>query len=181
MSIFHWVFDKFYPLIRFTYERLQGQDWFTHITPEGEIAEEIWMGGAPTYPRDYQFLLANGIDAVVDMRAERTPDIAFYEANDIQYLNLPVLDIQVPSEEQLDEGVRWMRAQTREGRKILVNCAKGRGRSATMLAAYLMREHGLSYAEVQALLKGKRPLTKLEDRHKERLKNWIDTHQPAIS
>ena len=172
MNPFHWIFDKFYPLIRFNYERLQGHAWFTQITPHDGVAEEIWLGGAPTYRRDYQFLLAHDINAVVDMRAERVPDLDFYRDHDIAYLNLPVLDILTPEGEQLDAGVSWMQAQAAQGRRILVHCAKGRGRSAAMLVAYLMRAHGFSYDAAAELLQQKRRLTKLEARHRLRLETW---------
>ena len=39
MNPFHWLFDKFYPLIRFVYETVQGQAWFDQMT------SRIWMGG----------------------------------------------------------------------------------------------------------------------------------------
>ena len=55
-----------YPAIRFTYERVLGHVWFSQITPQ------LWLGGAPTYGRDFDALLTLGITAVVDMRAERT-------------------------------------------------------------------------------------------------------------
>ena len=43
------------------------------------------MGGAPTYGRDYKLLLALGITAVVDVRAERTADAEFFEAPGIAF------------------------------------------------------------------------------------------------
>jgi protein-tyrosine phosphatase len=54
-----------------------------------------------------------------------------------------------------------------------VHCAKGRGRSATLVAAYLMKVHKLSFEQAQALLSGKRRLVKLEDRHQKVLEAWI--------
>jgi protein-tyrosine phosphatase len=79
----------------------------------------------------------------------------------------------VPDEEAITEGVDWMKQQAAAGRSVLVHCAKGRGRSATILAAYLMREAGYTYDEARDLLKSRRKLSKLEDRHQMVLEDWI--------
>jgi protein-tyrosine phosphatase len=166
MNPFHWAFDKFYPAIRYIYERIQGNRWFDRIAPQ------LWLGGAPTYDRDYQFLLDNGIDAVLDMRAEREGDRAFYERHGINYRRLEVLDATVPSDEQLTDGADWIGHQIEQGRVVLVHCAKGRGRSAAVTAAYLMRHEALPYDDCRVLMKEARPLVKLEDRHRRRLEAW---------
>jgi protein-tyrosine phosphatase len=62
----------------------------------------------------------------------------------------------------------------------LIHCAKGRGRSATILAAYLMREAGYTYDEARDLLKSRRKLSKLEERHQVVLEDWIaKTNRPT--
>ncbi len=173
MNPFHWAFDKIYPAIRFYHEKVSDNLWYTQITPEGDLAETLWLGGAPTYRRDYQFLVDHGISAIVDIRDERTSDLAFYAQHGIEQIKLRVPDVTVPQPDILDQGVRWMEEQVAQGRSVLVHCAKGRGRSATLVAAYLMKVHGMSFEQAQALLAGKRRLVKLEARHQKVLEAWM--------
>lgn len=166
LSLFHRGFDKLYPAIRFTYERVLRQDWFTKIEPA------LWLGGAPSLQRDYQFLIDHGINAVINIRAERADDEAFYAQHDIHHIRYKVPDVGVPDCKMIDEAVRWMKAEAGAGRTILVHCAKGRGRSATLLAAYLMDAHEMRYEEARDLMKAKRKLVKLEERHQRVLAEW---------
>jgi atypical dual specificity phosphatase len=167
LGLFHRAFDRLYPAIRFTYERLLGNSWFSRVTPT------IWLGGAPTYGRDYRELLKHGITAVVDMRAERHADPAFFEQHGIAHRQYRVPDVTVPDEDILTDAVDWISDRIEEGSVVLIHCAKGRGRSATVLAAYLMDVHGMTFDEVDDLLTRKRPLVKLQDRHRQVLESWI--------
>ena len=173
LSLQHRLFDKLFPTIRFIYERIQRHNWFDRITPADRAPAELWLGGAPHYQRDYDFLVKNNIRAVLNIRSERADDETFYAAHDIAHLRLLVPDVWVPDEEAITEGVDWMKQQAAAGRSVLVHCAKGRGRSATILAAYLMREAGYTYDEARDLLKSRRKLSKLEDRHQMVLEDWI--------
>ncbi|HSM58181.1 MAG TPA: dual specificity protein phosphatase [Candidatus Sulfomarinibacteraceae bacterium] len=170
MNPFHYLFDKLFPVIRFVYERVQRHRWFDEITPQ------LWLGGAPHYPRDYDFLLEAGIDAVINIRAEREDDVALYRRHGIDYLQLKVLDILVPPPDILDEGVAFIRKQVETGNTVLVHCAKGRGRSVTLLAAYLMRYEGLAFDEADQLLREKRPLSNLQSRHRQALEAWLSQY-----
>ncbi|MBN1993107.1 MAG: dual specificity protein phosphatase family protein [Anaerolineae bacterium] len=167
LGLFHRGFDKFYPAIRFTYERILGHLWFSEVTPQ------LWLGGAPTYPRDYAVILAQKITAVVNIRAEREDETTFYDRHGITYVQYRVPDVTVPDEMTITRAVDWIKTQVNDGRVVLVHCAKGRGRSATLVAAYLMREEGLSFAAAKALMRLKRPLTKLESKHRRVLEAWL--------
>ncbi len=167
LSLFHRLFDKLFPVIRFIYERILGHIWFSPITPQ------LWLGGAPVYRRDYDELLRLGIDAVVNVRAERADETSFYERHDIRHVRYRVPDILVPDAATLTAAVDWITEQVDDGRVVLIHCAKGRGRSATLLAGYLMREQGMAFDEALHAMKRQRPLTKLESRHRHVLEAWL--------
>ena len=167
VSLFHRGFDKLYPAIRFTYERLLGNVWFTRIEPH------LWLGGAPTYERDFDALLTLGITAVVDLRQERTHEPSFFAQHGIALRQYPVPETSAPGPAVLDDAVPWITARLAEGRTVLIHCAKGRGRSATVLAAYLMETEGMTFDQVDHLLTSKRPLVKFQDRHRDVLEAWI--------
>lgn len=171
MNPIHWAFDKLYPAIRYVYERILGHEWFDKIT------ENLWLGGAPTYERDYQFVFDHNFGAIVDLRAEREADIARYREHNIDYLKLRVLDVMVPTPEQLDEGVDFIRHHVLLNNPVLIHCAKGRGRSAALVAAYLMRYEGMSYDEAQEFLVSKRSLVNLQGRHQRALQRWIQKYR----
>ncbi len=173
LSLFHRAFDKLFPTIRFVYERIQRHNWFDRITPADRVPAELWLGGAPHYQRDYDFIVKNNIRAVMNVRSERSDDTDFYAAHDIAHLRLLVPDVWVPDEQAITDGVEWIKQQVADRRSVLIHCAKGRGRSATILAAYLMSEVGYTYEEARDLLKSKRKLSKLEERHELVLKDWI--------
>lgn len=175
MNPFHYAYDKLLPFLRFFYERIQRHRWFDEITPH------LWLGGAPLYPRDYDFLLEAGIDAVVNIRAERHDDVALYERHGIDYLQLKVLDILVPPPEILSEGVAFIHKHVQADNVVLVHCAKGRGRSVTLLAAYLMYHEGMSFEEVDARLRNKRPLSNLQSRHRAVLTEWLQQYRPETT
>jgi atypical dual specificity phosphatase len=167
VNLFHRFYDKLYPVFRFVYEKIGGNAWFSEVTPE------LWLGGAPGYRRDYDLLVENGISASLNIRAERADDTGFYERHGIAHLRLEVPDIAIPDEESLDRGVAWIDEQVAAGRKVLVHCAKGRGRSACLLAAYLMHKRGMTFDEAAALLKSKHALTKLTGRYRRALTRWL--------
>jgi len=110
---------------------------------------------------------------VLNIRAEREDDTAFYDQHGITHVQFKVPAVTVPDEATITDAVEWIKGQVEDGRTVLVHCAKGRGRSATLLAAYLMQEEGMTFEEAKALLDGRRSLTKLETRHRRILEAWL--------
>ena len=180
LSLQHRLFDKLFPTIRFIYERIQRHNWFDRITPADRVPAELWLGGAPHYPRDYDFLAQNNIRAVLNIRSERADDEGFYAAHDITHLRILVPDVWVPDEEAITQGVDWMKQQVAEADRCWYTAPRGAAARPRSSPRIIMREGGYSYIEARDLLKSRRKLSKLEERHQIVLEDWIaKTNRPT--
>lgn len=94
---------------------------------------------------------------------------------------LPLLHAEpdaAPTVAQLDAAVQWAEKQAASGRSVLVHCAHGHGRSATVLGAILLAEgHATSVDEAESLMQALRPRIRLNVRQRAGLQAWLDRRQ----
>lgn len=70
--------------------------------------------------------------------------------------------------------MRWAAQQVAAGRPVLVHCAHGHGRSATVLAAILIADgRAAGVAEAEALMQAQRPRVRLNRRQRAALLAWV--------
>jgi len=125
-----------------------------------EVAPGIWVGRRPLGRE-----IPDRVRWVVDLTAELAASAAVRGRDG--YLCVPVLDGTAPGEAAL----RDLLARLREGDGVLVHCASGHGRSATVAAA-LMVARGLA-ADVEiaeALMRVKRPGIRLNATQRARVR-----------
>ena len=58
----------------------------------------------------------------------------------IDYFHLSIEDYGAPSLEELDHAVNYISRQLDNGRPVMVHCSGGKGRTGTILAAYLIKK-----------------------------------------
>ena len=120
---------------------------FSAITPQlhvtGEIRRPVWDRLAR---QDFTSLLN-----VRESAAEENPGI-----KPKHYLHIAVDDYHAPSQEQLEQGVDFIRQHIAAGEKVLVHCGAGMGRSVTFVAAYLVST-GIPPARALAWIAKARP------------------------
>ena len=66
------------------------------------------------------------------------------QENRINYLHLYVEDYKVPSIQKIDSTVQFIENEIKLKRPVMVHCAAGKGRTGTILAAYLLKKENLS-------------------------------------
>jgi len=100
------------------------------------VRDDLFLGSLPT-AADLPALERAGVSAVLDLVAEMEGPAAL-RAEGRRYLALPTLDGASPSLRDFGRGVEFVAACREEGRKTLIHCTFGHGRSAAMMAAVLI-------------------------------------------
>ena len=108
---------------------------------EGRLAGSSRPGGLRNdrLEADLGELHARGIGAIVSMT--ETPIDAFrVEAAGMSYAHIPVDDFTAPAVGQILDALEFIDLAHAEYRAVLVHCAAGQGRSATILGTWLVRD-----------------------------------------
>src|SRR5437763_277848 len=106
----------------------RGFDW---ILPELAVGGRVDCALAAALVRDHR------IGAVIDLRAEDRDDAELLRAAGISFLHLPTIDCEGVSAPMLRAGVAFARRHLDRGRRVLIHCEHGIGRSAVLALCVL--------------------------------------------
>jgi atypical dual specificity phosphatase len=112
--------------------------------------------GLPVTDDEFEWLVDRGIKAIVTVREVPLPQ-GWFNGNDISYLHMKVEDYGAPSIEEIDAGVKFIEEQLQSARPVMVHCAAGKGRTGTILAAFLVKNEELPAKEAIEKLRRIRP------------------------
>ncbi len=107
------------------------------------------------HPRHIAELARMGVSAVADLREEGRDSPRMLAQHGIRFLHLPARDHFPPSPEQLEQGVRWVLNELQAGRRTLVHCKEGIGRSVVAVCCVLMVD-GFEPGQALSLVKSRR-------------------------
>lgn len=120
----------------------------------------LYRSGQPRSSLQWDFIYRRNIRAIVDLCSRREDPSAFEEerqacaAAGIRLLSIPVT-ASLPADEQIRQFLQVMRG----GKKVLVHCQYGRGRTGIMVAAYrvVIEDRSADQALHEMLDQGWRP------------------------
>jgi atypical dual specificity phosphatase len=97
----------------------------------------------------------------------------------INWLQVSTPDFRTLTQETIEKGVEFVRAQIDAGKKVYVHCKAGVGRSATIVTAYLLKygkkSDGTpfdSFDEAYGYVQGRRPQVRLNTRLQRAIKEY---------
>lgn len=117
------------------------------------VMPQLYVGGQYS-AKGWARLQKRGITAVVNLRDEF--DDAQAGIAPPAYLYLPTIDNTPPSIDDLCRGIRFIQEEIARGGRVYVHCMLGVGRSATLVAAYLVHQ-GKTPAEAWRTIRRARP------------------------
>lgn len=152
--------------------------WFDREGLLNLVAPGLFIGRLP-FPFELERLRAAGIDAVLNLCWEFPRLPGTDREHGIETAHVPILDGSPPSDRQFLEATHWGERWRAEGRCVLVHCAQGHGRTATITAAMLIRL-GLAPDVEQALamITAARPFARPSPQQKAALIRFVSKNPP---
>jgi len=111
----------------------------------------VILGALPFYWHVEKLVKDEHVTGVVNLCDEYMGPVGSYRSFNVEQLRIPTIDYNPPTKADIKKAIAFIREHKKRGGSVYVHCKAGRGRSATVVAGYLMQEHNMTLEEAQKL------------------------------
>lgn len=116
------------------------------------ITESLAVGYAPMSYAELESIKSEGINAIVNLCAEFSDLHELEESAGFEVYYLPIWDEEIPEMGDMEKALAWLDEAIYLGKKVLVHCRHGIGRTGTFVTSYMIRK-GLGLKAAKKKLK----------------------------
>jgi atypical dual specificity phosphatase len=138
---------------------------FSWIIP-GKLAGMERPGLTRKLEEDLEFLKSIGIDVIINLEED------FWDYRGFELKHIPIGDFRAPKLEDFEEFVKFVDDKIKEGKRIVVHCYAGMGRTNLMIAGYLVYL-GMDPDEALKLVRERRPCYLVNEEQEEALREYF--------
>jgi predicted protein tyrosine phosphatase/Fe-S-cluster containining protein len=121
-------------------------------SPVTWVTSQLAVGSAPMSHAHLDRLRRAGITAILNLCGEYCDLHEIEEEEGFEVHYLPIADEQAPDLDSMEQALAWLDEALYLGKKVLIHCRHGIGRTGTMLNAYLLRK-GLGHKMAAKVLR----------------------------
>lgn len=171
-------------------EKKEEKDDFT--ANANEIEDGLWLGSEDAAHSDIKFLKKHNIGLIIvagfgiSMIHENNKENYKIEYHRLKCIDLPVYNITndiisaIKKIEEFEKGLNDKKDKDKDDKdndktpngNILIHCARGKSRSASIMIGYLMYKHKISFEEAYYRVKQKRKIISINHGFEKQLKEF---------
>jgi protein-tyrosine phosphatase/Fe-S-cluster containining protein len=125
------------------------------VYPLNWVTPHLAVGHAPMSYAELHSIRQQSIQAIMNLCLEIEDLVQVEQEQGFEVYSLPIPDEQAPDMDELEKALDWLDEAIYLGKKVLVHCRHGIGRTGTVVYSYLLRK-GLGAKRARRVMNGLR-------------------------
>eukprot|EP00026_Physarum_polycephalum_P020621 Phypoly_transcript_23324.p1 GENE.Phypoly_transcript_23324~~Phypoly_transcript_23324.p1 ORF type:complete len:174 (+),score=17.79 Phypoly_transcript_23324:58-522(+) len=138
------------------------------------ICEKIWLGSEDAAHSSLEILKAHNISHILTVGF----GLSQIYKEDLVCFQVPAIDLEIYNiSKDLQKSIVFIDKALQDGTGVLIHCARGVSRSASIVIGYLIQSRNISYEEAYDIVRKARPIISPNQNFKEQLRAFAISTQ----